>query len=159
MQHSVFMEAWLSLWLRLLTETMPRGGLHPYRYFATPWSSNELLNRWMECFLPKVEISRSDVLRGWIENWWNLTGVVPRSLYLEALEKKEVLRTRLEEAEATIQQLRGARGQGTQGNEIQTWEAAVNLWQIAIQTTVKAQSEWMRTWIDFTRNNNNHQRG
>jgi len=146
MQHSVFMEAWLSLWLRILTDTMQRGGLPTYRYFVTPWNSNEL------------ESYRSHVLRGWIEGWWTLIGVVPRSLYLEALERKEVLRTRLEEAEATIQQLRGARGQGTQDNEMHTWEAAVNLWQRAIQTTLKAQNEWMRTWTDFLLNNN-HQRG
>jgi hypothetical protein len=161
MQHSVFLEAWLRLWLRLLTQTMQGGGLNTFR-FATAWNSHELLNRWAECFLPKAEISRPDAVRGWIEDWWNLMGVVPRSLYLEQLERKEVLRTRLEEAEATIQQLRdmtGLKGQETQANEIaNAWETSISLWQTAIQTTLKAQNEWLRTWADIALNNN-HQRG
>jgi hypothetical protein len=143
MQPSIFIEAWL-LWLR------------PYPCLATPF--NMLANRWMECVLPRAAVSRPDAVRRWMEQWWRLTGVVPRSLYLEVLEKKEVLRTRLEEAEATIQQLRAANAQATQGKEIeQTWETAIDLWQTAVHTTVKAQHEWMRTWTDFAFNN--HQRG
>jgi hypothetical protein len=161
MQHSVFIEAWLQLWLRMLTETMQGGRLNTFRCLATPWNSHELLNRWMECFLPRAEISRPEEVRGWIEDWWKLMGVVPRSLYLELLERKEVLRTRLEEAEATIQQLRATmrpKGQETQANEtLNVWETAINLWQTAIQTTLKAQNEWLQTWTDITLNN--QQRG
>ena len=120
MHQSVFIDAWL-LWFR------------PNPFLATPW--HHLLG-----------ISRL----GWIEHWWNFTGMVPRSLYLDALDRKEVLRTRLEAAEATIQQLRGAKGQETQGNDaVQAWETAINLWQIAIQTTVKTQNQWVRTWTEF----------
>jgi hypothetical protein len=130
MHHSLFIDAWLGLWLR-----------------ATPW--NQL-----------APFSHPDVIRGWIENWCTLTGMVPRSLYLEVLERKEVLRTRLEEAEATIQQLRGTKRFEAQGNEIvSAWETAINLWQMAVQSTVKAQNEWMRSWTDFALNNNHQQRG
>lgn len=155
MQHSVFIEAWL-FWLRPLTPPMDVGGLNAYRCLATPFSI--LLNRWMECLLPRAEIQRPDAVPGWIEGWSNLTGVVPRSLYLEVLERTEVLRTRLEEAEATIQQLREVNRQDVEKQQlVTTWETAINLWQIAMQTTVKTQNEWMRTWSDFAFNN--HQRG
>lgn len=151
------MEAWLRLWLRLLTETMQGGRLNIFRCFAMPWPSHELLNAWLECGLPRAEISRPDMVRVSIEHWWQLMGVVPRAVYLELLERKEVLATRLEEAEATIQQLRstiGTKGQEAQGNETLTvWETAMNLWQTAIQTTLKAQNEWLLTWTDIALNN------
>ena len=135
MQHSLFIEAWL-FWLR------------PYRCLATPF--NMLANRWIECALPRAAISRPDPVHGWIEHWWKVAGVVPRALYLEALERKEVLRTRLEEAEATIQRLRetvGVKGQETQANEI------LNVWESTIQTTLKAQNEWLQTWTDVALKN------
>jgi hypothetical protein len=89
-----------------------------------------------------------------MEHWWSLTGVVPRALYLEVLERRDVLRTRLEEAETTIQQLQEAKEQDPQRNEIvNTWETAIHLWQTAIHTTVRAQHEWMQSWTEFAVNN------
>ncbi|HTL61382.1 MAG TPA: hypothetical protein VL261_07020 [Nitrospira sp.] len=140
MQDSVYIEAWL-FWLR------------PYRHLAAPW--NLVLNRWMESVRPRAEVPRPDAVRAWVEDWSNLTGVVPRALYVEALERNEALRAKLEEAEQTIRQLRGA---NTEGPEIvNTWETAIHLWQRAIHTTGKAQNEWMRMWTDFA--DNNHRRG
>ena len=139
MQQAVFIEAWL-FWLR------------PYRCLATPF--NMLASRWIECALPRTAISRPDAVRGWMEHWWSLTGVVPRALYLEVLERRDVLRTRLEEAEATIQQLQEAKERDPQRNEIvNTWETAIQLWQTAIHTTVRAQHEWMQSWTEFAVNN------
>ena len=155
MHHSVFTEAWL-LWLRPLTAPMQVRGLPAWRCLPPPWDL--LLKRWMECVLPRAEISRADAVRGWMEEWWSLTAVVPRSLYLEVLERKEVLRARLEEAEATIQQLRVAKEHERRDHEmVNTWEAAIHLWQRAVHTTGKAQSEWIQTWTDFALNN--RQRG
>ena len=86
----------------------------------------------------------------WMDDWWTVMGVVPRFRYLELLERKEVLRMRLDEAEATIQQLRAT---GQAHEMANAWETAITLWQTAIQTTLKAQNEWIRTWRDIALNN------
>ena len=113
-----------------------------FRFLAQAWKSQEELNRWMERFLPKNETFSPEEVRERIEDWWKIMGVVPRSRYLELLDRCEVLRARLEEAEATIQQLRatvGVTGQEKQANEV---------WETTIQTTLKAQDEWVETWLE-----------
>jgi hypothetical protein len=149
MHDPVFIESWL----RLVTETM-RGGdraQETFRCLAEAWKSQEELNKWMQRFLPgRSETSRPEEVREWIEDWWKVMGVVPRARYLELLERSEVLRARLVEAEATIQQLRatvGVKGQEMQANEI------LNVWETTIQTTLKAQNEWLRTWTDIALKN------
>lgn len=143
MQNSTFIEAWL----RLVTDTMQEGNRaqDAFRFLTTAWKSQEQMNKWIERFLPTSEISRPEEIRGWIEDWWKTMGVVPRSLYLELLERNEVLKAKLEDAETTIQQLRatvGVTGQEKQANEI------LNVWETTIQTTLKAQNEWLQTWTD-----------
>ena len=91
--------------------------------------------------------SSSEEFREWMQEWWKMMGVVPRSQYLELLERYDVLRTRLEEAEATIQRLRatlGVKGQEKQANEI------LDHWETATHAALKAQSEWLRTWTDIS---------
>ncbi len=149
MHDPVFIEGWL----RLVTETMQGGGRaqETFRSLAEAWKSQEELNKWMQRFLPvRSETSRPEEVREWIEDWWKVMGVVPRSRYLELLDRSEVLRARLEEAEATIQRLRatvGVKGQEMQANEI------LNVWESTIQTTLKAQNEWLRTWTDIALKN------
>ena len=105
----------------------------------------------MQRFLPvRSETSRPEEVREWIEDWWKVMGVVPRARYLELLERSEVLRARLGEAEATIQRLRatvGVKGQETQANEI------LDVWETTIQNTLKAQNEWLQTWTDIALKN------
>ena len=149
MHDRIFIEAWL----RLVTETIQGGdrAQNTFRWLAEAWKSQEELNKWMQRFLPvKSETSRPEEVREWIEDWWKVMGVVPRARYLELLERSEVLRARLEEAEATIQQLRatvGVKGQETQANEI------LDVWETTIHTTLKAQNEWLRTWTDIALKN------
>ena len=148
MQNSVFTEAWL----RLVTETMQGGNRtqDTFRSLAAAWKSQEEMNKWIERFLPRSEISRPEEVRGWIEDWWKSMDVVPRSLYLELLERNELLKAKLEEAEATIRQLRatvGIKGQEKHANEI------LNAWETTIQTTLKAQNEWLETWTDIALKN------
>lgn len=143
MQNSAFIDEWL----RLVTETTQQGNRAQgaFRYLTTAWKSQEEMSKWIERFLPKSEISRPQEIRGWIEDWWKVMDVVPRSLYLELLERNELLKTKLEEAETTIQQLRATvrmAGQEEQANEI------LNVWESTIQTTLKAQNEWLQTWTD-----------
>ncbi len=143
MQNSTFIDAWL----RLVRETTQEGNRAQgaFRYLTTAWKSQEEMSKWIERFLPKSEISRPQEVRGWIEDWWKIMDVVPRSLYLELLERNELLKAKLEEAETTIQQLRatvGVTGQEEQANEI------LSVWETTIQTTLKAQNEWVQTWTD-----------
>ena len=143
MQNSTFIDAWLSL----VTDTMQEGNRaqDAFRCLTAAWKSQQEMNKWVERFLPKSEISRPQEVRGWIEDWWKIMDVVPRSLYLELLERNELLKAKLEEAETTIQQLRatvGVTGQEEQANEI------LSVWETTIQTTLKAQNEWVQTWTD-----------
>jgi len=146
MKDPVVIEAWL----RQMRETMKGAGRaqEALRRLGEAWKSPEDLNRWMERFLPlRSGFSSSEEFREWMEAWWKTMGVVPRSRHLELLERCEVLKTRLEEAEATIQRLRatlGVKGQEKQANEI------LDLWETGTQAALKAQSEWLRTWTDIS---------
>ena len=143
MHNSTFIDAWL----RLVTETTQEGNRAQgaFRYLTTAWKSQQEMSKWIERFLPKSDVSRPEDIRGWIEDWWKVMDVVPRSLYLELLEINELLKTKLEEAETTIQQLRATvrmTEQEEQANEI------LNAWETTVQTTLKAQNRWLQTWTD-----------
>jgi hypothetical protein len=146
MNNPVVIEAWL----RLMQETMQGAGRaqETLRGLGEAWKSPEELNRWMESVPPlRSGVSSSEEFREWMQEWWKMMGVVPRSQYLELLERYDVLRTRLEEAEATIQRLRatlGVKGQEKQANEI------LDHWETATHAALKAQSEWLRTWTDIS---------
>ena len=146
MNNPVVIEAWL----RLMQETMQGAGRaqETLRGLGEAWKSQEELNRWMESVPPlRSGFSSSEDFREWMQEWWKMMGVVPRSQYLELLERYDVLRTRLEEAEATIQRLRatlGVKGQEKQANEI------LDHWETATHAALKAQSEWLRTWTDIS---------
>ncbi len=146
MNNPVVIEAWL----RLMQETMQGAGRaqETLRGLGEAWKSPEELNRWMESIPPlRSGFSSSEEFREWMQEWWKMMGVVPRSQYLELLERYDVLRTRLEEAEATIQRLRatlGVKGQEKQANEI------LDHWETATHAALKAQSEWLRTWTDIS---------
>jgi hypothetical protein len=87
--------------------------------------------------------SRPEAFEAWLEEWWKLMGVVPRSRYVELLERCELLRSRLQEAESTISRLRaviGVRGQEQEARR------TLDLGAKALAETLKAQTEWMRLW-------------
>jgi hypothetical protein len=70
-------------------------------------------------------------------------GVVPRSRYLELLERYEILRTKLEKADETIHKLRAMLGKDHE----QDAQKILNMWDTMLQESLKAQAEWMRTWM------------
>jgi len=146
MKDPVVIEAWL----RLMQETMQGAGRsqETLRWLGEAWKSPEELNRWMESVPPlRSGFSSSEEFREWMQEWWKMMGVVPRAQYLDLLERYDVLRTRLEEAEVTIQRLRatlGVKGQEKKASEI------LDLWETATQGALKAQSEWLRTWTDIS---------
>jgi hypothetical protein len=73
-----------------------------------------------------------------------MMGVVPRYRYLDALERNENLRIRLEECEKS-RKMPGLPGMTEQTEEAQ--KTAMNLWGSMVEDTLKMQSEWMRNWV------------
>ena len=117
----------------------PGGAREAIRLLADAWKSPEEVNNWMERFIPlRSELSGPEGFRGLVEEWWNMIGVVPGSRHLELQEKCEILKARLEEAKATIQQMRTT--QGIQGRA----REMLDLWERAIQRTLTIQNEWLR---------------
>jgi hypothetical protein len=134
----------MEAWFRLVTEAMQ--GTQPAQQAIRSLSERPMtpdaVARWMTRFMPTAAGTvKPELFEAWLEGWYKTMGVVPRSRYLEALERAEQLRTRLEEAEHTIQQLRsmiGVRGQEEEARKV------LNLWEQTVTETLQAQAAWMR---------------
>ena len=73
-----------------------------------PGNAQELL-AWIRRFVPMGgNPMRPELLGQQIEDMARMMGFVPRSRYLELLERHEILRQKLEDAEKTIQRLQAA---------------------------------------------------
>jgi hypothetical protein len=69
---------------------------------------------------------------------------VPRSRYVELLERYEALRARLEEAEVTIRRMKRLLSEkGHEGDA----QKLLDLWSSAVGETLKSQAEWMQGLI------------
>lgn len=137
-------------WFRLMTEAM-RGNTEAQEAL---WSLNNTsmsqdnMMRWMTQFMPSAASSlanpaQTQVFGEWVEQWWKMMGVVPRYRYLDALERNENLRIRLEECEKS-HKMPGLPGMTEQTEQAQ--KTAMNLWGSMVEDTLKMQSEWMRNW-------------
>ena len=138
----------MELWLRLMSEAM-RGtadAQEAMRSLGEMPMTPDQLTRWMARFMPVAvgQTSKPEVLGDWLEDTWRMMGVVPRYRYLELLERCELLRRRLEEAEKTIKKMRKA----TSGGKMPEQEAQqiLNMWEGMLQDTLSMQAEWMRAW-------------
>jgi hypothetical protein len=110
-----------------------------------PTTAPDEFARWMARFTPAGSAPVPPQLFGEaLEEWWRMMGFVPRSRYLELLERCELLQRRLQEAEATIQRLR-TRKVDAEGQQI------LDAWETTLQDTLKAQAEWMRMWTQDAR--------
>lgn len=138
----------MELWLRLVSDAM-RGtadAQEAIRALGEMPTTPDQLTRWMSRFMPTAvgQTPRPEMMEDWLENSWRMMGVVPRYRYLELLERHEILRNRLEQAEKTIQSLRKA----TSGAKIpeQEVQQILNLWEGMLQETLSMQADWMRSW-------------
>ena len=96
------------------------------------------------CLLEATTGASREALTQWTEELWSTIGVVPRSRYVELLERYEALRARLEEAEVTIRRLKRLLSEkGHEGDA----EKLLDIWSTAVGETLKSQADWMRTWI------------
>ena len=138
----------MELWLRLMSDAM-RGAADAQEAMRSlgemPMTPDQLAG-WMTRFMPVAtsQISKPEGVGDWLEEAWRMMGVVPRYRYLELLERCELLRSRLEEAEKTIKTLRKA----TSGSKMpeQDVQQILNLWEGMLQETLSTQAEWMRAW-------------
>ena len=138
----------MEAWFTLMTEAM-RGkqtseealnGLTKMPTTPEEWQ------RWMTQFAPHLTATTAtpEAFESWLENWHRTMGVVPRSRYLELLEKYDALQRKLEKAEETIETLRSMLDSKEQHQ--QEAKKVADMWGTMMQETAKAQSEWMRTW-------------
>lgn len=129
-------------WFRLLADAahgtaQARAAMEAFSRVGDPAD----FNRWMTQFMPGAGAA-SDAPTA-MEQWWELMGVVPRARYQKLLEHAERLRSKLEEAEKTIEELRRMVA-GSGQNE----EAArlMKTWESAMREGVKSYTEWLDAW-------------
>jgi hypothetical protein len=132
-------------WFHLMEEAMhgPGGAREAIRLLADLWKSPEEINRWMERFIPlRSGLSGPEGFRELVEEWWKTIGVVPGSRHLELQEKCEILKARLEEAKATIQQMRTTLAIKGPGREREQ----------SLNKNLNLQTDWTKFWAgSFTK--------
>jgi hypothetical protein len=134
-------------WFRLLAEAArgTRAAQGTLRSLAdaeiTPEKIAQRIARWLPA---GITPPGPEKLAQWSEELWAAIGVVPRSRYVELLERYEALRARLEEAEVTIRRLKRLLSErGHEGDA----QKLLDLWSNTVGETLKSQAEWMRGWI------------
>jgi hypothetical protein len=129
-------------WFRLLADaargsTQAREAMQSFGKVASPAD----FGHWMSQFLPGAGAAADAPAA--MEQWWEMMGVVPRARYQKLLEHSERLRAKLEEAEATIEQLRAMPAGGGQNEQA---ARLANTWESAMHEGVKSYSEWLEAW-------------
>lgn len=110
----------------------------------TPTSPDEMV-RLMSRFMPAGTGPMSgEALNTWLEEYWRMMGVVPRYRYLEALERNEELRRRLDEAERMLQQTRQFQNLVNTTGSGEDVQKAMGMWNNTMSEMVKMQADWMR---------------
>jgi hypothetical protein len=134
-------------WFRLLAEAArgTRAAQGTLRGLAdgqlTPEKIASRIARWLPVGITPPS---AENLARWSEEMWATIGVVPRSRYVELLERYEALRARLEEAEVTIRRLQRLLSEkGHEGDA----QKLLDLWSNAVGETLKSQADWMRGLI------------
>jgi hypothetical protein len=99
---------------------------------------------WLSRFMAPGGVStRPEDFSQWYEEWSRMMGFVPRSRYLELLERYEIVRNRLEDAEKKIRQLQGL--VGIKGREEEA-KKVLDLWGTTVEQTLSAQADWLKAW-------------
>lgn len=138
-------------WLRLMADALRGAGQaqEAVRALAGGPLSPEALARWSSLWLgsPESEGRDAQELKDWVESSWKNLGVVPRYQYLELLERHEELKAKLEQAEATVKNLRELLAERGPNREAQ---GVLDQWEDVARKTLEAQAEWARAWADGT---------
>jgi hypothetical protein len=134
-------------WFRLLSEAArgTRAAQATIRSLAEGRVTPQSVARQIARFLPTGgSPPTAETLQEWTEELWAAIGVVPRSRYVELLERYEALRGRLEEAEVTIRRLKRLLSESGHEGDAQK---VLDLWSNAVGETLRSQADWMRTWM------------
>jgi len=113
------------------------------KLFPQSTIKSDELNEWMLKFMTPGAMTHPNDFGAGYEEWCRMVGLVPRSRYLELLERYEVVRNRLEEAEEKIRSLQsmlGVKGQEEEAKKV------LDLWGTTLEKTLQAQSDWMKAW-------------
>jgi len=141
------LEAWFTLMAQAMRGTQE--AQDALRSLSEISSSTEDLMQWMTKFMPAAVPSgtklRPEALEGQLEEWWRMMGVVPRTRYLELLERFDTLQRRLDKAEKTVHTLRAALD--NKGQHTEEAKQALDMWSTMMQDTLQTQTEWMQAWM------------
>jgi hypothetical protein len=142
----------MGAWFNLMAEAMQgtKESQEAFQRLSKISGDPEEMKRWLTQFMPVAAASSANLqpeaFEEWMEESWRMMGVVPRPRYLELLEKCDTLQRKLDQAEETIQNLR-ARLDNKDQQEIDAQKMA-DTWGTMVQDTLKAQTEWMRSWAE-----------
>lgn len=140
----------LEAWFTLIAEAMrgTKEAQEAFRALSEMPANSEEFSRWMARFMPAAVSSTAnfqpEAVEAQLEEWWRMMGVVPRSRYLELLERCDTLQRQLDRAEATIKELR-ARLSG-RDKEGEATQKAMDMWSAVTEEMLRGQIEWMKTW-------------
>lgn len=134
-------EAWYRFMAEAVRETSDAQAF--FDRFAEGQAPAEWLARWMRQEGAAAPPASEELPDEWLEQWYKMMGVVPRHRYLELLDRYERLRQRLEEAREKIERMGGS--PNTTEQEAAA-EELMDRWKTALDETLRAQSEWMRTF-------------
>ena len=142
----------MGAWFNLMAEAMKgtKESQEAFQRLSKISGDPAEVSRWLTQFMPAAAAASANLqpeaFEEWMEESWRMMGVVPRPRYLELLEKCDTLQRKLDKAEEAIQNLRGRLDNKDQ-QEVDAQKMA-DIWGTMMQDTLKAQSEWMRTWTE-----------
>lgn len=139
----------LESWLRLTADAL-RGAEEARKaleVLGTNPLTPEALAAWARAWMPREAAAASGPgeMQALVEEYWKTLGVVPRQRYLELLERCEELKSRLEEAETTVKNLRellAARGRSQEA------AGAIGDWEEMTRKALETQAQWARSWTE-----------
>lgn len=135
----------IEAWFTILAEAS-RGtnqAQEALKFFPKDTARPDEMSRWMTKFMSPNLANASGDFGEWYENWCRMMGFVPRSRYLELLERYEILRNRLEDSEKkvrSLQSMMGIKGQEEEAKKV------LDIWGSTLEKTLSAQTEWMKAW-------------
>lgn len=143
MVNPKLMEAWFNLVAEAMKETHDTKNV--FQSLSEMSGKAEEMSQWAAKFMPMASnfSGKPDVFEEWLEESWQIMGVVPRSHYLDLLEKNDSLQRKLEKAEATIQRLEARLKENKHSDDP---SEAMEVWNTMVEDALKSQTEWMRNW-------------
>jgi len=138
-------------WLRMAADAVrgAEGARKAFDALGKSPLSPDSLARWAAVWMPQSagagKAPDFEELQRLVEQGWKAMGVVPRYLYVELLEKYEELKARLEEADATVRNLREILAE--RGHE-QEASKVLDSWEEMTRKALDVQTEWARTWTE-----------